>query len=131
MSDTNQPPIAEPELFVFDEISREQIEIILRRYPPERKASAVISVMYTAQAQMGRLTGSAWVPRVAMDEVARQVDLAPIRVYEIATFYSMFNLKPVGRYHLQICTTTPCWLRGSDDVVSACMRATRTHHCGE
>jgi NADH-quinone oxidoreductase E subunit len=79
---------------------------------------------------MARLTGSAWVPRVAMDEVARQVDLAAIRVYEIATFYSMFNLKPVGRYHLQICTTTPCWLRGSDDVVAASLRATGISHCG-
>ncbi len=59
-----------------------------------------------------------------MDEVARLLGMAPIRVYEVATFYLMFNTAPVGKYHLQLCTTTPCWLRGSDDVVSACRAAT-------
>jgi NADH-quinone oxidoreductase subunit E len=73
---------------------------------------------------MARLTGSAWLPRAAMEEVARRLDMAPIRVYEVATFYLMFNTAPVGRYHLQVCTTTPCWLRGSDEVVHACRRAT-------
>ncbi|GBQ81568.1 NADH-quinone oxidoreductase chain E [Gluconacetobacter johannae DSM 13595] len=73
---------------------------------------------------MGRLTGSAWVPRVAMDEIARRLEVAPIRVYEVATFYLMFNTRPIGRYHLQVCTTTSCWLRGSDDVVAACKKAT-------
>ena len=69
---------------------------------------------------MGRQTGSAWVPRVAMDVIAARLAMAPIRVYEVATFYLMFNTKPIGRFHLQVCGTTPCWLRGSDDITRAC-----------
>jgi NADH-quinone oxidoreductase E subunit len=75
----------------------------------------VLPLLYLVQRQMG-----GWVPRVAMDYVAGLLDMAPIRVYEVATFYTMFNLRPVGRYLMQVCTTTPCWLRGSDDVVAAC-----------
>ena len=59
-----------------------------------------------------------WLPRAAMDHVAEMLDMAPIRVYEVATFYTMFNLKPVGKHHIQVCRTTPCWLRGSDDAVA-------------
>ena len=70
-------------------------------------------------------------PVAGMDEVARRLDMAPIRVYEVATFYLMFNLKPVGTYHLQVCTTTPCWLRGSDEVVAACRAATGIEGWGE
>ena len=66
-----------------------------------------------------------------MDEVARRLDMAPIRVYEVATFYFMFNLKPIGTCHLQVCTTTPCWLRGSDEVVAACRAATGIQGWGE
>ena len=83
----------------------------------------MIPLLYLAQRQMARETGSAWVPRVAMDTVAQRLGMPPIRVYEVATFYLMFNTRPVGRYHLQVCTTTPCWLRGSDDVVAACKSA--------
>jgi NADH-quinone oxidoreductase subunit E len=126
----NTPAVAEPESFAFDAHSREQIDIILRRYPPERRPSAVIPVLYVVQNQMFRLTNSGWVPKVAMDLVAGLLDMAPIRVYEVATFYTMFNLKPVGRYHLQVCTTTPCWLRGSDDVAAACFKATGIAHWG-
>jgi NADH-quinone oxidoreductase E subunit len=126
----NLPAVAEPESFAFDAHSQEQIEVILRRYPPERRASAVIPVLYVVQNQMFRLTGSGWVPKAAMDVVAGLLDMAPIRVYEVGTFYTMFNLKPVGRYHLQVCTTTPCWLRGSDDVVAACFKSTGIGHWG-
>ena len=80
---------------------------------------------------MKRQTGSAWVPRAAMDEVARRLGMAPIRVYEVATFYLMFNLRPIGKCHLQVCTTTPCWLRGSDEVVAACREATGIQGWGE
>src|SRR5258708_24108197 len=73
---------------------------------------------------MKRDTGSAWVPLKAVDAVAARLDMAPIRVYEVATFYFMFNMAPVGKYHLQLCTTTPCWLRGSDEVVAACREPT-------
>jgi NADH-quinone oxidoreductase subunit E len=73
---------------------------------------------------MKRATGSAWVPRVAMDTIAHRLGMAPIRVYEVATFYLMFNTAPIGKWHLQLCTTTPCWLRGSDEVVEACRKFT-------
>ncbi len=126
----NLPAVAEPESFAFDAHSHEQIGVILRRYPPERRASAVIPVLYVVQNQMFRLTGSGWVPKVAMDVVAALLDMAPIRVYEVGTFYTMFNLKRIGRYHLQVCTTTPCWLRGSDDVVAACFKSTGIGHWG-
>ena len=64
-------------------------------------------------------------PRAAMDHVAEMLGMAPIRVYEVATFYTMFHLKPVGKYLLQACTTTPCWLRGSDEVVEALQEEAR------
>ena len=66
-----------------------------------------------------------------MDAVARRLGMPPIRVYEVATFYLMFNLKPIGKYHLQVCTTTPCWLRGSDEVRAACREATGIQGFGE
>ncbi|WP_431281224.1 complex I 24 kDa subunit family protein [Humitalea sp. 24SJ18S-53] len=109
--------------FAFDAESEEKIATILPRYPAGKQASAVIPLLYVVQKQMGRATGSTWVPREAMDVIAARLDMAPIRVYEVATFYLMFNTKPVGRFHLQICGTTPCWLRGSDDVLRACKDA--------
>lgn len=114
---------AEPTHFAFDAESEAQIAKIVARYPEGRQASAVIPALYVAQKQMGRQTGSAWVPRVAMDAVAARLGMAPIRVYEVATFYFMFNTKPIGKYHLQVCGTTPCWLRGSDEVKRACQEA--------
>jgi len=113
----------EPTSFAFDAESEAQIAKIVARYPEGKQASAVIPLLYVAQKQMGRLTGSAWVPRVAMDAVAVKLGMAPIRVYEVATFYFMFNTKPMGRFHLQVCGTTPCWLRGSDEVLRACKDA--------
>ena len=115
---------AQPEHFAFDEESERELAHWIAKYPPGRQASAVIPALYIAQKQMGRQSGSAWVPRVAMDAVAHRLGMAPIRVYEVATFYLMFNTSPIGKYHLQVCTTTPCWLRGSDDVVAACRRVT-------
>ena len=114
----------QPTHFAFDAQSHGEIEAVLKKYPPARKASAVLPLLYIVQAQMKRETGSAWVPRVAMDVVAARLEMAPIRVYEVATFYLMFNTTPIGKYHLQLCTTTPCWLRGSDDVVAACRKVT-------
>ncbi len=113
----------EPASFAFDAESEAQIAKIVARYPEGRQASAVIPALYIAQKQMGRLTGSAWVPRVAMDAVAARLGMAPIRVYEVASFYFMFNTKPIGKFHLQVCGTTPCWLRGSDEVLRACKDA--------
>ncbi len=111
---------AEPDRFAFDEASEREIAVVLKLIPPSRKASAVLPLLYVVQEQMGRQTGSAWVPRVAMDVVAHRLGMPPIRVYEVATFYLMFNTNPIGRYHLQVCGTTPCWLRGSDDITRAC-----------
>ncbi|ONG57231.1 NAD(P)H-dependent oxidoreductase subunit E [Pseudoroseomonas deserti] len=110
----------EPASFAFDAESEAQIARILARYPEGKQASGVIPLLYVAQKQMGRLTGSAWTPRIAMDTIAERLGMAPIRVYEVATFYFMFNTKPIGRFHLQVCGTTPCWLRGSDEVLRAC-----------
>ena len=95
----------------------EKVKALIANYPPGRQASAVIGVLDLAQRQEG------WLSRTAMDEVAKLLDMAPIRVYEIATFYTMFQLKPKGRYLLQVCTTTPCWLRGSDAIMKACEHA--------
>ena len=115
---------AQPAHFAFDAVSEAEITKVLVKYPPSRKASGVIPLLYIVQEQMGRLTGSTWVPRVAMDAVAARLEMPPIRVYEVATFYLMFNTNAIGRYHLQICKTTPCWLRGSNDIEAACRQAT-------
>ena len=110
--------------FAFDAESEAEIARVLKRYPEGKQASAVLPLLDFAQRQMARQTGSAWIPRVAMDVIAERLSMPPIRVYEVASFYFMFNTAPIGRYHLQLCTTTPCWLRGSDEVVAACRRVT-------
>src|SRR5215471_20536110 len=99
------------EHFAFTPENLEKARALMANYPPGRQASAVIGVLDLAQRQYG------WLPRAAMNEVARILEMAPIRVYEVATFYTMFQLKPVGRFHLQLCRTTPCWLRGSEDLL--------------
>ena len=123
--------LTQPTHFAFDAQSEAEIPGILAKYPPARQASAVIPLLYVVQKQMQRTTASRWVPRAAMDVVAARLGMAPIRVYEVATFYFMFNTRPVGKFHLQLCTTTPCWLRGSDEVVAACKKATGITQFGE
>ena len=113
----NGPLAEQPESFEFTPENLEQAKAHIAKYPPGRQASAVLPLLWIAQEQHG-----GWLPRAAMDHVAALLEMAPIRVYEVATFYTMFNLRPVGRYLLQACTTTPCWLRGSDAVVEACER---------
>jgi NADH-quinone oxidoreductase subunit E len=103
--------------FAFTPENLAKAQALMANYPPGRQASAVIGVLDLAQRQQG------WLPRVAMNEVARLLDMAPIRVYEIATFYTMFQLRPRGKHLLQVCTTTPCWLRGSDTIMKACEHA--------
>lgn len=126
----NDPSI-QPAGFAFDAASEAEIEKILARYPEAKKASGVIPLLYVVQRQMKRETGSAWVPKPAMDVIAKRLSMPPVRVYEVATFYTMFNLRPVGKFNLQACTTTPCWLRGSDEVVAACKHATGISEFGE
>jgi len=108
---------AQPASFAFSAENLEKARAIIAKYPAGRQASAVLALLDLAQRQ-----NENWLPRAAMDTVADMLDMARIRVYEVATFYTMFNLKPVGQRLLQICTTTPCWLRGSDEVVAACER---------
>ena len=108
---------AQPDRFAFTGENRAKADKIIAKYPAGRQASAILPLLDLAQRQHDN-----WLPRAAMDAVAEMLGMAPIRVYEVATFYTMFNLKPVGKHLLQICTTTPCWLRGSDEVVDACKR---------
>ena len=131
MADSNGSAFAQPASFAFDAESEAEIAKIVARYPAGRQASAVLPALYIAQNQMKRQTGSAWVPVKAMDAVGARLGMAPIRVYEVATFYFMFNTKPIGKYHLQVCTTTPCWLRGSDEVTAACRKETGIQGWGE
>jgi NADH-quinone oxidoreductase E subunit len=110
----NGAPV-QPAQFEFTPENLARAKAEMAKYPPGRQASAVLSLLYLAQGQCGN-----WLPRAAMDHVAGVLGMAPIRVYECATFYTMFHLRPVGKYLLQACTTTPCWLRGSDEVVKTC-----------
>jgi NADH-quinone oxidoreductase subunit E len=121
----------QPTNFTFDEISEADIAVAIARYPVGKQASAVMPLLEIAQRQMKRQTGSAWVPVAAMDIIAKRLAMAPVRVYEMSTFYLMYNTRPIGKYHLQLCTTTPCWLRGSDDVVAACKKITGIQGFGE
>ena len=98
-----------------------QAEKVIARYPAGRQQSAVMPLLDLAQRQVGAETQTqGWLPVPVMEYIARQLDMPYMRVYEVATFYTMYNLAPVGRYHVQVCGTTPCMLRGSDDVFSAC-----------
>ena len=103
---------------------------IIRRYPEGRQMSASIPLLDLAQRQVGAETNTqGWLPLPVQEFVARELDMAPIHVLEVATFYTMFNLVPVGRFHVQVCGTTPCMLRGSDDVFKACeLRGLRKGH---
>ena len=109
----------QPKTFSFTSENMEKAEAAIAKYPEGRQASAVMPLLDLAQRQH-----EGWLPRAAMDYVAELVGMPPIRVYEVATFYTMYNLKPVGKHHVQICTNLSCWLRGSDDVVHACKNAT-------
>jgi len=94
---------------------------IIARYPPGRQQSAVMPLLDLAQRQVGaETTTQGWLPVPAIEFVAAQLGMPYMRAYEVASFYTMYNLAPVGRYHVQVCGTTPCMLRGSDDVLSAC-----------
>jgi NADH-quinone oxidoreductase subunit E len=103
--------------FAFTPENRERAERIIARYPQGRQHSAIVPLFDIAQRQNG-----GWLSREAIEHVANLVAMAPMRALEVATFYTMFNLKPVGRYLIQVCRTTPCWLRGSDDLTAACKR---------
>ncbi len=109
------PDNLQPEKFAFTKENAKAINNILLKYPEGRKASALLPLLDLAQRQYDN-----WLPKAAMSEVAKILSLPMIKVLEVATFYTMYNLYPVGKNLLQICTTTPCWLRGSEDIVSIC-----------
>ena len=115
--DHSEPAFEQPQSFAFTPENLATAKAHIAKYPKGRQASAVLPLLDLAQRQAG-----GWLPRAAMDYVADMLDMPQIRVYEVATFYTMLNLRPVGRYLLQACTTTPCWLAGSDAVVAACER---------
>ena len=102
----------QPKTFKFTAENEKEIKRIIAKYPKGRQASAVMPLLDLAQRQHDN-----WIPMAAIEAIALRLDMAEIRVLEVATFYTMFNLKPVGKYFLQACTTTPCWLRGSDEMM--------------
>ena len=107
--------------FAWSPESAEKARVILARYPEGRQQSASIPFLDLAQRQVGAETNTqGWLPVPVIEFVARELSMPYMRVYEVATFYTMFNLAPVGRYHVQVCGTTPCLLAGSDDVMKAC-----------
>jgi len=97
---------------VFSDTKLQEVKQIVERYPEGKQKSALIPVLHLAQQENG-----GWLSTEAMDYVASLLQLEPIEVYEVATFYSMYNLKPVGRYLFEVCQTGPCMLRGSDDII--------------
>ena len=109
-------PIAaeQPATFAFTPENLEEADALIAKYPAGRGQSAVMGLLDLAQRQHDN-----WIPMAAIDVIGEKLGMAPIRVLEVATFYSMYNLAPVGAYYLQACRTTPCWLRGSDSVIKA------------
>ncbi len=107
--------IQQPKSFSFTTENLEQAKTIIAKYPEGRQASAVMPLLDLAQRQ-----NDGWLSQAAMDVVAEILDMPVIRVYEVATFYTMYNMKPIGKHHVQVCTNLPCWLRGSDTVMSTC-----------
>ena len=105
----------QPKTFAFTPENLETAKKVIAKFPVHREASAVIPLLQLAQAQHNN-----WLPVAAMDMIAEMLEMPPVRVYEVASFYTMFNRAPVGKYLLQVCTTTPCWLRGSDDIKHVC-----------
>jgi NADH-quinone oxidoreductase subunit E len=107
--------------FQWTEANASKAREIIARYPPGRQKSAVIPLLDLAQRQVGAETETqGWLPIPVMEFVGRELAMPFVRVLEVATFYTMFNLAPVGRFHVQVCGTTPCMLKGSDDVFAAC-----------
>jgi NADH-quinone oxidoreductase subunit E len=106
----------QPSVFAFTPENKSWAENEISKYPAGRQASAVIALLWRGQEQEG------WVTKPMIEEVARFLGMPYIRVLEVATFYTMFNLAPAGRHLVQVCTTTPCWLAGSDEIVAACRK---------
>ena len=107
--------------FAWTAENAEQVQAIIARYPKGRQQSAVMPLLDLAQRQVGAETNTqGWLPIPVMEHIARELDMPYIRVFEVATFYTMFNLEPVGKFHVQLCGTTPCVLRGADKLLKLC-----------
>ena len=109
----------EKDLFEWSETNFLKVKKIIEKYPSGRKQSAVIPLLDLAQRQ-----NKGWLNKKALEKVAETLSMSFIRVLEVATFYSMFNLKPIGKHYIQICRTTPCWLRGSDKLLNIAKEVT-------
>lgn len=112
----------QPATFAFTPENTAWAQKQIAKYPQGKQASAVVPLLWRAQEQNG-----GYVTEPMMRVIGEMLGMSPIRVLEIATFYTMFNLKPVGKHLLQVCTTTPCWLRGSEEVVAACKKHIHPH----
>ena len=110
-----KPSKNQPKNFEFNSTSLEAAKEIVLKYPEGKQQSAVMALLYIAQKQ-----NSNWIPLVAMKYIAKFLEMPYIKVYEVATFYSMYNLAPVGKHFIQVCTTTPCMIRGAYKLVEAC-----------
>ncbi|QNM82941.1 NAD(P)H-dependent oxidoreductase subunit E [Sphingomonas sabuli] len=122
-------PVEDPEVlakfkdFAWTGDYAQKAKVAIGKYPEGRQASAVLPLLDLAQRQVGEATGTqGWLPIPVMEFVGRELGMPFIRVLEVASFYTMYNLAPVGKYHVQVCGTTPCMLRGSDDVLAACYK---------
>jgi len=111
----------QPASFAFTKENEAWAANEMKKYPPGRQSSAVIPILWRGQEQEG------WITKPMIESVAKMLDMPYMRVLEVATFYTMFNLHPVGRHLVQVCTTTPCWLRGSADIVSVCKKHIHPH----
>ena len=110
-----KPAKEQPEKFEFSSNSMEAAKAIISKYPKGKQQSAVMALLYIAQKQNDN-----WIPLAAMKYIGKFLDIPYIKVYEVATFYTMYNLSPVGNYFVQVCTTTPCMIRGAYKLVEAC-----------
>ena len=107
----------QPEFFKFSEENLLKVKKIIEKYPKNKEQSAVMPLLYLVQKQ-----NENWIPLAAMKYLAKMLNMPYIKVYEVATFYSMFNLAPTGKYFLQVCTTTPCMIRGAYKIVDVCKK---------
>jgi len=110
-----RPSKEQPDNFEFNSSSLDAAKLIIAKYPKDKQQSAVMALLYIVQKQ-----NSNWIPLVAMKYIGKFLDMPYIKVYEVATFYSMYNLSPVGKHFIQVCTTTPCMIRGAYKLVEAC-----------
>ena len=108
---------SQPKVFEFNEQSLKAVEKVISNYPKNKQKSAVMPLLYIAQKQNDN-----WIPLAAMKLIAKTLEMPYIKVYEVATFYSMYNLAPVGKYFFQVCTTTPCMIRGAYKLVDICKK---------